>query len=102
MSKNAFLLAALLCLMAGPLRAQTPCADEPGFQQLNFWVGVWKVVDAEGQEQGVNRIEKILSGCAILEHWTGSGGSEGKSLFYYNAVTETWNTAFDAYYIREE
>ena len=88
--KSTVLLVVLLGLTAGLLRAQTPCAGEPGFQKLDFWLGAWKVVDAEGQEQGVNRIEKILSGCAILEHWTGAGGGEGKSLFYYNAVTEAW------------
>jgi hypothetical protein len=27
-------------------------------------------------------IEKVLSGCAVMEHWHGAGGSEGKSLFF--------------------
>ena len=79
-----------LSLWTLPATAQAPCDEEPGFQTMDFWVGTWTVVTAQGQQAGTNRIEKILSGCAILEHWTGSGGSQGKSLFYYNPVTDAW------------
>ena len=52
-------------------------------------MGEWGVV-AGDERVGTNRIEKILDGCAILEHWRDNGGSEGKSLFYYNHATDTW------------
>ncbi len=90
MLKTAGLLAVSVFLLSAPLQAQTPCAEVAGFQVLDFWVGEWTVVDAEGTAQGVNRIEKILEGCALLEHWTGSEGSEGKSLFYYMPATDQW------------
>lgn len=80
----------LLSLAVLPTRAQSPCIEESGFQKLDFWVGTWTVVNAQGQQAGTNRIEKILNGCALLEHWTGAGGGEGKSLFYYNHVTDAW------------
>ena len=92
-------LLALVILLGGIFLAafvaaaeSTPaCADEPGFQQLDFWLGEWRVVNSAGQLQGVNRIEKVLEGFAVVEHWTGASGNEGKSWFYYNYFTGEWS-----------
>jgi hypothetical protein len=85
---------ALLCAACGSALAEsTPPPDaDPAFHQLDFWVGYWRVVNAQtGQPEGSNRIEKILKGCALIEHWTeADGSSEGKSLFYYNPANQTW------------
>ena len=64
------------------------CADIEVYTELDFWIGEWDVYSGE-QLVGTNRIEKILSGCAVLEHWRGTEGGEGKSLFF---VTDhgTW------------
>lgn len=70
------------------VHAQT-CIGIDGFETLDFWVGEWNVFVGE-QQVGTNRIEKILEGCAIIENWTDAEGNEGKSLFYYHPVTETW------------
>ncbi len=84
----------LLTILAAPAGAQQSappsCDSVPGFHQLDFWVGEWDVVDPDGEPQGTNRIEKILSGCAIMEHWEGAGGSAGASLFYYDHLAHTW------------
>lgn len=74
------LLAASIAAAQAPA-AVTPCADDPRYSRLDFWVGAWDVF-IDGELAGHNRIEKILDGCAVLEHWTGSGGGQGKSLFY--------------------
>ncbi len=66
-----------------------PCADREGFQRLDFWVGEWVVLVGD-RRVGENRIEKILDGCAIMEHWTDAGGGQGKSLFFYNPTTDRW------------
>jgi hypothetical protein len=89
------LLAAVLLLASSPLllaetAAPKPSCDDPPYRLLDFWVGEWRVVDEAGVHQGDNRIEKILNGCAILEHWTGNGGSEGKSLFYLDRAAGHW------------
>ena len=65
--------------------------DEPKYRIMDFWVGEWDVIAANGQTAGTNRIESVLSGCAIIEHWRGAGGGEGKSWFYYNNITDTWH-----------
>lgn len=82
--------AAVTLPVAGQQSPAPACADEEAFTALDFWVGEWEVVDESGQQQGINVIEKVLAGCAILEHWTGSGGSQGKSLFYYEPGEAIW------------
>lgn len=79
-------------LSAGPAAAQDPpppCEEVEGFHTLDFWVGEWDVYLGDTRV-GSNRIEKILDGCAIMEHWKDRRGSEGKSLFYYQPLTDTW------------
>lgn len=83
----AFLIPALLLTL--PLAAQEPCADTPGFDRLDFWVGEWDVL-VDGRQVGTNRITRILDGCAVSEEWVGQGGSRGRSLFYYLPRSDEW------------
>ena len=90
------LLAAIALLSPALALAQTPpAAPPPGCpaevrRQFDFWVGDWSVT-VGGQHAGDNRIDKILSGCALLENWTGAGGMSGKSLNFYDPVRERWH-----------
>jgi hypothetical protein len=89
----AFIIAVAALLNAASVIAQDQppaCADDEHYAVLDFWVGEWEVRTAEGQLQGTNRIEKVLNGCAVMEHWTGAGGGAGKSWFYYNNRTGEW------------
>ena len=70
-------------------RIAAPCEHQPGFRRLDFWVGSWDVLVGD-QKVGTNTIEKILKGCALVENWRDAYGGEGKSLFFYNAVTGQW------------
>jgi hypothetical protein len=65
----------------------------PPFERLavlDFWLGRWSVRTRDGEPAGVDVVEKVLDGYAVLEHWRNVGGGEGKSLFYFDAVAETW------------
>jgi hypothetical protein len=70
-----------------------PCRASPQGKALDFWVGDWNVIAvAGGAKQGDSRIERVLDGCAILEHWHGATpGDNGKSLFAFNAGTTLWD-----------
>lgn len=57
------------------------CTDVGIYGLLDFWLGKWDVYSGS-ELVGTNRIEKVLGGCAVLEHWTGGSGGQGKSLFY--------------------
>ncbi|MGH8235727.1 MAG: hypothetical protein ACREXP_01745 [Steroidobacteraceae bacterium] len=87
------LLAAIGVLSSSLAQAQTPpppgCPAEVR-RQFDFWVGNWDVTVA-GKPAGVNRIEKILEGCALLENWQGVGGMSGKSVNFYDARRERWH-----------
>ena len=91
-------LSALLPLLlpTSPVAAQSDpppaCADQSSFHALDFWVGEW-VVEVDGREVGRNRIEKVLNGCAVMEHWRSARGGEGKSLFYHVPATGAWKEA---------
>lgn len=78
-----------MLLLATPVAAQVGCGDDEAFDVLDFWVGDWDV-RVDGRTVGENRIEKILSECAVMEHWTGSDGSRGKSLFYRVPAEDAW------------
>ena len=87
------LLAAIGVLSSSLAQAQTPpppgCPAEVR-RQFDFWVGNWDVTVA-GKPAGVNRIEKILEGCALLENWQGVGGMSGKSVNFYDPRRERWH-----------
>ncbi len=88
-------VAAALALLAGTApgwAAEPPsgCAEMPAALVLEFWLGDWEVRDADGNLQGTSRIEAAVGGCAVLEHWSGAGGSEGLSLFYFHSWLGQW------------
>jgi hypothetical protein len=67
----------------------SPCDTIPAYRQLDFWVGEWRVLLGERQV-GTNRIEKVVHGCALIEHWRDGRGIEGMSLFYYEPTQRQW------------
>lgn len=88
----------LLALMVPVVSAQAqqappaprPCAT-PSHRAFDFWVGDWDVTTPDGKPAGTNRIELVLGGCALLEHWEGAGGGSGKSLTLYVTADGQWN-----------
>ena len=77
-----------------PLFAQNQsCVSEAGFAAFDFWVGEWDVYlnnSNNSNQVGSNSIVKIESGCALMETWSGAGGSSGISVNYYNPVLDEW------------
>jgi len=74
------------------LLAPAPASSDPpadARHALDFWLGDWDVfVGAE--KAGTNRIEPVLGGAALLEHWHDADGSEGKSFFYFLPAANRW------------
>jgi hypothetical protein len=68
----------------------SPSCATPEHRQFDFWVGDWEV-SAQGKVAGVNRIERILGGCALLESWHGASGYRGNSLNFYDAGRKRWH-----------
>lgn len=68
---------------------QRGCAD-PHAREFDFWVGEWNVTSPDGKAAGHSRIESILDGCGISEHWQGAGGTVGVSYNAWDAKTKSW------------
>jgi hypothetical protein len=67
------------------------CSEISGFTDFDVWVGEWEVFSAGSDAKaGENVIRKLEGGCMLLESWTGTGGSTGTSLNYFNPVTGEW------------
>ncbi len=68
----------------------TPCEAFDQFKQLDFWLGDWAVYSPDNRLVGINKVEKLLSGCLIIEHWTGADGIVGKSMNFYDRSQRQW------------
>jgi tetratricopeptide (TPR) repeat protein len=68
-----------------------PCSARPEYRQLDFWIGDWDVkATTQNQVAGTSSIQLILGDCVILENWTGTGGTNGKSFNFFNRATSKW------------
>jgi hypothetical protein len=93
-------LFALGLALSGPLPAATqdapaalprPCETDARHRQLDFWLGEWRVVGADGQELGRSRVTKTHGGCVVEEHWTSAqGGGSGEGLHFVDPEDGRW------------
>jgi len=75
-----------------PAPSGQPCREQAMGRILDFWIGDWTVTNVDGSKAGENRVERILDGCAVIEHWHGAqAGDDGMSLFSYDARRHSWD-----------
>ena len=82
-----------LVFISTSIAAQTSgcvCCEE-SHGQFDFWLGDWVVKDTTGTVVGENRITKIEDGCVLQEQWTGTSGTTGTSMNYFDNSDKTWN-----------
>lgn len=70
-------------------KLENPLKGVAGADALDHWVGEWTVT-MNGQFAGENTITKILRGYGVTEHWRGTGGTEGNSLFTFDQDKKEW------------
>jgi hypothetical protein len=70
--------------------APAPCRDDANYRRFDFWVGNWRVTTPGGQQVGTSHVDVVSGGCALLENWRDTRGSEGKSLNTYDTSTRAW------------
>ena len=84
----------IVLLMPANLAAQQappPCEDDARRAAFDFWVGRWTVTNPAGATVGGSSIERVASGCAILETWSAGNGREGRSLNFFDPATDSWH-----------
>jgi tetratricopeptide (TPR) repeat protein len=67
-----------------------PCEAQPGFHQLDHWVGTWEQQAKNGQVVGVTRVEADVSGCALVERTTNPPLYSAVAFHYYSRERGTW------------
>jgi hypothetical protein len=90
---TAGLVAAALCAgapPAGTAEAARGNCTTPAYREMDFWIGDWQVLHADGRHAGENRIVAVAGGCALYESWSGTGGIVGHSLSFYDGGTRKW------------
>jgi hypothetical protein len=68
----------------------SPCAGNPDRHRFDFWVGEWQVTTPDGHVVGSSSVQSMAGGCGLLENWTASNGTTGKSLNAFNPVAKQW------------
>lgn len=71
--------------------AVNPCKAAPEFRQFDFWIGEWEAKTPQGQTGGTSSIQLILGQCIILENWTGTSGTNGKSFNIFDTNDKKWH-----------
>jgi len=78
-------------ILAGPPGAG--CTDA-AYRQLDFRLGDFEVTAAEDTPAGLSRIESLLGGCLILEHWRAAISGHGRAHFFYGRSGEAWKLVY--------
>ena len=65
------------------------CRARADYRRLDFWLGHWGVYEGE-KFSGINTIEPVVSGCAVLESWVERDGHVGSSWFYFDPILALW------------
>lgn len=92
MKKIGTVLIFLVCTLFNSTAQTNACACcEEDYGQFDFWVGDWIVRDTTGMVVGENRITKIEGNCVLQEQWTGTSGTTGTSMSYFDRSDKSWN-----------
>lgn len=70
-------------------RPAPPCVAAE-YRQFDFWIGDWDVFTTDGKLAGTNRIEAVLNGCVLHEHWLG-GKLAGESFNAWDGRRKQWH-----------
>ncbi len=79
-----------VAIVDGLRRKMHPCAYEPQYRGMDFWLGDWDVRNAAGGLAGTSHVELILDKCIVFENWTGTYGDEGKSFNHFDTNLKKW------------
>ncbi|MFM1896420.1 MAG: hypothetical protein RLZZ385_1494 [Pseudomonadota bacterium] len=78
----------IVCLGLGAIpwhaTAQSPC-ESGEHRQLDFWVGQWQVLNADGETVANSDISIQSGGCVILERFRAYSGYSGTSMNHWSA-----------------
>jgi ketosteroid isomerase-like protein len=77
---------------ASPQPADTIACSSPEYRQFDFWIGDWDVYDAGSNTSSARvRVDRILNGCVLREHYEDNAGQVGESFTTYDVGRKVWH-----------
>ena len=68
-----------------------PCTS-PEYHQFDFWVGDWDVFEQNSNQSDAHvRVDRILDGCVLREHYEDTSGTVGESFTTYDVARKLWH-----------
>ena len=68
-----------------------PCIS-PEYRQFDFWIGDWDVFEPESNTSTAHvRVDSILGGCVLREHYEDNSGAVGESFTTYDVGRKLWH-----------
>ncbi len=65
------------------------------YRQFDFWLGDWDAFDVGSSTPSARtRVDRILDGCVLLEHYEGADGHYGESFSIYDASRKVWHQSW--------
>jgi hypothetical protein len=64
------------------------------YRRLDFKIGEFEVTAMTGVRAGESRVESVLGGCMLVEHWQGAISGHGQAILYYNRNDQRWRMTF--------
>ena len=98
--KAVWLAAALVALSGCAGRAEVQsgppgagCTD-PVYRQLDFKIGEFKVTGIGGAPAGESKVEPVLGGCMLVEHWRGAISGYGRAQIFFDKSDQLWRLIY--------
>jgi hypothetical protein len=88
------LLAAPALAVEKPLPADIADCSDAAYHRLDFRIGEFDVTTASGLAAGRSRVEALLGGCLLVEHWRGALAGAGQAHYYFERRTDRWRLFF--------
>lgn len=66
----------------------------PGFRELDFWIGAWRVGVVRGPHLGESRVISDLNGCLLQEDFEGRNGYRSRSFLFWDFAEDRWFRTF--------
>jgi hypothetical protein len=69
--------------------------EAPRLREFDFWLGSWRVSNRKtGEELGSSRVESVLGGRVLHEHWSGADGFRGESFNIFDKDRQCWHESW--------
>ena len=89
---SAILAVALLTTGATCAHAHDSPCSSPAYRQFDFWLGDWDLYEKGANSSTARvRVDRILDGCVLREHYEDKTGAVGESFTTYDTGRKLWH-----------